>query len=147
VRIGGTPNLHAVQLQRGVQSVAQCAPHGARAPHGAITPCQRQPAVGAASVRQRPHARAAGRLQKRNTAKGQRAKENRSAEKASAVVGAEGDGEWEKALSLINFGFARPTGSDLSKFKSVLFSAKAKGVPVAASQPSKQRPGMLGGLI
>jgi hypothetical protein len=91
------------------------------------------------------HARAAGRPQKRNTAKGQRAKENRSAEKASAVVGAEGDGEWEKALSLINFGFSRPAGSDLSKFKSVLFSAKAKGVPVAA--PSQPRPGLLGGLI
>ena len=43
------------------------------------------------------------------------------------MAGPEGDGEWEKALSLINFGFGRPSGADLSRYKSVLFSAKAKG--------------------
>ena len=68
-----------------------------------------------------------GHAQKRNTAKSQRAKENRGAEKSGAVAGPEGDGEWEKALSLINFGFGRPSGADLSRYKSVLFSAKAKG--------------------
>ena len=49
------------------------------------------------------------------------------------MAGPEGDGEWEKAVSLINFGFSRPSGTDLSRFKSVLFSAKAKGVPVSGS--------------
>ncbi|KAK9840651.1 hypothetical protein WJX81_007029 [Elliptochloris bilobata] len=58
--------------------------------------------------------------QKRNTAKSQRAKENRGAEMAAAVAGPEGDGEWEKALSLINFSFGRPSGSDLSRYKTAL---------------------------
>ena len=77
----------------------------------------------------------AGRLtraQKRNTVKGQRSKENRTAEKGAAVAGPEGDTEWEKAISLINFGFGRPNGTDLARFKGVLFSAKSRNVPVSA---------------
>ncbi len=57
--------------------------------------------------------------QKRNTTKGQRSKENRTAESGAAVAGPEGDTEWEKAISLINFGFGRPNGTDLSRFKVV----------------------------
>lgn len=42
----------------------------------------------------------------------------------------EGNTEWEKAVGLINFGFSRPGGTDLSRFKSVLFAAKSKNVPI-----------------
>jgi transposase len=73
--------------------------------------------------------------QKRNAVKGKRTQENRAAEKQIAVDGPQGDTEWEKAISLINFGFPRPNGSDLSRFKSVLFSAKAKNVPITAKPP------------
>lgn len=72
-------------------------------------------------------------LQKRNTTKGQRSKENRTAEAGAAVAGPEGDTEWEKAISLINFGFGRPNGTDLARFKSVLFSAKSKNVPTTSA--------------
>ena len=40
--------------------------------------------------------------------------------------GASGDNEWERAISLIDFNFTRPNGSDLSRQRGVLFSAKAK---------------------
>ena len=74
--------------------------------------------------------------QKRNTTKGQRSKENRqSADRLSGGTGPEGDTEWEKAISLINFGFPRPNGSDLSRFKNVLFAAKSRNVPIAAHTP------------
>ena len=69
--------------------------------------------------------------QKRNRTKGQRSKENRqSADRLSGGTGPEGDTEWEKAISLINFGFPRPNGSDLSRFKNVLFAAKSRNVPI-----------------
>ncbi len=51
------------------------------------------------------------------------------------VAGPEGDTVWEKTISLINFGFGRPNGSDLSRFKSALF-AKARNVPVTVKAPS-----------
>ena len=77
-----------------------------------------------------------GMLQKRNTTKGQRSKENRqSADRLSGGTGPEGDTEWEKAISLINFGFSRPNGSDLSRFKNVLFAAKSRNVPIAGHTP------------
>ncbi|BDA47074.1 probable protein XRP2 at N-terminal half [Coccomyxa sp. Obi] len=69
--------------------------------------------------------------QKRNSVKGKRVQENRSAEKQVTVAGPEGDTTWEKTISLINFGFARPNGTDLSRFKSALFAAKARNVPVS----------------
>ena len=43
-----------------------------------------------------------------------------------ARQGASGDNEWERAISLIDFNFTRPNGSDLSRQRGVLFSAKAK---------------------
>lgn len=77
-------------------------------------------------------------VQKRNTTKGQRSKENRqSADRMFGGTGPEGDTEWEKAISLINFGFARPNGSDLSRFKNVLFAAKSRNVPTAGAADAK----------
>ena len=74
-------------------------------------------------------------LQKRNAVKGKRTQENRTAEKQITVDGPQGDTEWEKTISLINFGFPRPNGSDLSRFKAVLFAAKTKNVPLAGKAP------------
>ena len=76
-------------------------------------------------------------MQKRNTTKGQRSKENRqSLDRLATGKGPEGDTEWEKAISLINFGFSRPSGSDLSRFKNVLFAAKSRNVPITSHTPS-----------
>ncbi len=44
----------------------------------------------------------------------------------NARQGASGDNEWERAISLIDFSFTRPNGSDLARQRGVLFSAKAK---------------------
>ncbi|KAK9807838.1 hypothetical protein WJX72_010736 [[Myrmecia] bisecta] len=70
--------------------------------------------------------------QRRGVQKEQRTKDNRSAEKVMAVKGPEGDSEWERTINLINFGFSRPSGSDLSRYKNILFTAKAKNVPIKA---------------
>ena len=70
--------------------------------------------------------------QKRNTRKELRAKRNRENEGDAAVKGPEGASEWERALNLIDFNFSRPSGTDMSRFKTVLFSAKTKNMPVAA---------------
>ena len=69
-------------------------------------------------------------LQKRNNRRSQREKDNREAESMLTVAGPKGDTEWERTLDYVNFGFTRPNGSDLSRMKSLLFSAKAKNVPV-----------------
>lgn len=42
--------------------------------------------------------------------------------------GASGSGEWERAISLIDFNFNRPSGTDLTRLRSVLFAAKGKAV-------------------
>lgn len=73
--------------------------------------------------------------QKRNAASGARSKENRAGERQATAAGPEGDTEWEKTLSLINFGFPRPNGTDLSRFKAVLFAAKARNVPLTKGAP------------
>ena len=62
----------------------------------------------------------------------QRSKTNRETEQTLTVSGPEGNTEWEKTVNLINFGFSRPNGTDLSRFKTVLFSAKSKNVPIAS---------------
>ena len=51
------------------------------------------------------------------------------------VAGPEGDTEWEKTISLINFGFVRPNGSDLSRFKGALFAAKSRNVAISVKPP------------
>lgn len=73
-------------------------------------------------------------LQNRQATVGQRAKANRSAEQTMTVAGPEGNTEWEKAVNLINFGFSRPSGTDLSRFKNVLFSAKSNNVPITVKK-------------
>jgi len=79
-------------------------------------------------------------VQKRNASKGQRSKENRqSADRLATGKGPEGDTEWEKAISLINFGFARPNGSDLSRFKNALFAAKSRNVPITSHVPNTEK--------
>lgn len=64
----------------------------------------------------------------------QKAKRNRETEQTLTISGPEGDTEWEKAVNLINFNFTRPSGTDLSRFKNVLFSAKSKNVPIKAGK-------------
>ena len=75
----------------------------------------------------------AGALQRRNNSRAQREKDNREAESMLTVAGPKGDTEWERALDYVNFGFTRPNGSDLSRMKGLLFSAKAKNVPIKSS--------------
>ena len=67
--------------------------------------------------------------QKRSGVRAQREKENREAESQFTVAGPKGDTEWERAVDYVNFGFTRPNGSDLSRMKSLLFSAKNKSAP------------------
>jgi hypothetical protein len=52
----------------------------------------------------------------------------------SARQGVQGENEWDRAINYIDFNFSRPSGTDLSRFRSVLFAAKAKGVPIAATK-------------
>ena len=69
-------------------------------------------------------------LQRRTTSRSQREKDNREAESMLTVAGPKGDTEWERVLDYVNFGFTRPNGSDLSRMKGLLFSAKSKNIPV-----------------
>lgn len=46
--------------------------------------------------------------------------------RGSAEVGPEGATVWERAISMIDFNMSRPSGSDLTRFKSVLFSCKER---------------------
>lgn len=69
-------------------------------------------------------------MQRRSASRAQREKDNREAESMLTVAGPKGDTEWERALDYVNFGFTRPNGSDLSRMKGLLFSAKSKNVPV-----------------
>lgn len=65
-------------------------------------------------------------MQKRSATRAQREKENRDAESQFTVAGPKGETEWERAVDYVNFGFTRPNGSDLTRMKSLLFSAKNK---------------------
>ncbi|KAL3155130.1 hypothetical protein ABBQ38_011187 [Trebouxia sp. C0009 RCD-2024] len=71
--------------------------------------------------------------ERRSASRSQREKDNREAESMLTVAGPKGDTEWERALDYVNFGFTRPNGSDLSRMKGLLFSAKSKNVPVKSS--------------
>ncbi len=72
-------------------------------------------------------------MQRRNNSRAQREKDNREAESMLTVAGPKGDTEWERTVDYVNFGFTRPNGSDLSRMKGLLFSAKAKNVPIKTS--------------
>lgn len=69
-------------------------------------------------------------MQNRNSRVQTRAKQNRETEQSITVAGLEGKTEWDKAVNLVNFNFTRPNGTDLSRFKNVLFTAKSKNVPI-----------------
>ena len=71
-------------------------------------------------------------MQNRNNRVQSRAKQNRDAEQGITVAGLEGKTEWDKAVNLVNFSFSRPNGTDLSRFKNVLFTAKSKNVPISS---------------
>ena len=71
-------------------------------------------------------------LQNRNNRVQSRSKQNRDAEQGITIAGLEGKTEWDKAVNLVNFNFSRPNGTDLSRFKNVLFSAKSKNVPISS---------------
>ena len=72
-------------------------------------------------------------MQRRNNSRAQREKDNREAESMLTVAGPKGDTEWERTVDYVNFGFTRPNGSDLSRMKGLLFSAKAKNVHIKTS--------------
>jgi protein XRP2 len=62
----------------------------------------------------------------------QRSKRNKETEQGLTVAGLEGNTHWEKTVNLVNFNFTRPNGTDLTRFKNVLFSAKSKNVPITS---------------
>jgi hypothetical protein len=41
-----------------------------------------------------------------------------------------GDIPWDRIIDMINFNLSRPNAPDLSRFKSVLYACKAKGLAV-----------------
>lgn len=65
--------------------------------------------------------------EKRKATKAARIEEHREAHKLLGSQKPEGASEWERAISLIDFNFTRPSGSDLSRFRNVLFNAKGRG--------------------
>mmetsp|Transcript_18766 Transcript_18766/g.56761 ORF Transcript_18766/g.56761 Transcript_18766/m.56761 type:complete len:151 (+) Transcript_18766:725-1177(+) len=65
--------------------------------------------------------------EKRKATKAARIEEHREAHKLLGSQKPEGSNEWERAISLIDFNFTRPSGSDLSRFRNVLFNAKGRG--------------------
>jgi Tubulin binding cofactor C/Clathrin light chain len=68
--------------------------------------------------------------QKRNSARDARIAHGRDelARRGSTEAGPEGESVWEQAISMVDFNAARPGGTDLSRFKSVLFACKERGV-------------------
>ncbi|KDD72956.1 tubulin binding cofactor C, partial [Helicosporidium sp. ATCC 50920] len=73
--------------------------------------------------------------QERETQKNARKAAARSASEAKGPMeaGAEGDNEWERTLSLIDFNASPLLGTDLSRFKAVLMSCKKRGSAAPAS--------------
>jgi len=66
----------------------------------------------------------------RNKAKEDRIKAGRDelARRGSSEVGPEGNTQWERAISMIDFNMMRPSGTDLSRFKSVLLACKDRAL-------------------
>lgn len=42
----------------------------------------------------------------------------------------EGDTAWERIINLIDFQFTRPNGTDLTRYKNILYTAKTKNITV-----------------
>jgi len=60
---------------------------------------------------------------RRNASRDERIKIGREASlerQSSVTTGPEGDGKWQRTVSMIDFTLSRPTGTDLSRFKSIL---------------------------
>eukprot|EP00890_Picochlorum_soloecismus_P000365 jgi/Picsp_1/1329/NSC_04809-R1_protein xrp2 len=60
---------------------------------------------------------------RRNASKDERIKLGREASlerQSSTTTGPEGNGKWQRTVSMIDFTLSRPTGTDLSRFKSIL---------------------------
>jgi hypothetical protein len=70
--------------------------------------------------------------EKRTSTKNASIKEHREAHKLLGDQKPEGKNEWERAISLIDFNFSRPSGSDLGRYRNVLFNAKGRNQPVEA---------------
>lgn len=63
----------------------------------------------------------------RNRAKGERIAQGREVGgSAAGETGPQGSGTWERVLSMVDFNAARPSGTDLSRFKSVLLACKER---------------------
>ncbi|KAL4420408.1 hypothetical protein ABPG75_010064 [Micractinium tetrahymenae] len=74
--------------------------------------------------------------ERRNKGKEERIRLGREAleGKGNGELGPSGANELERILSMVDFNLQRPNGSDLSRFKSVLFACRAKGaLPTAAA--------------
>ncbi len=71
--------------------------------------------------------------QKRNASRDARIAQGRDelARRGSTEAGPEGESLWEQAISMVDFNAARPGGTDLSRFKSVLFACKERGTSTA----------------
>jgi hypothetical protein len=77
--------------------------------------------------------------QKRNASRDARIAQGRNelARRGSTEAGPEGESVWERAISMVDFNAARPGssgGTDLSRFKSVLFACKERGTTAAAAR-------------
>lgn len=66
--------------------------------------------------------------EKRNASRDARIAQGRDelARRGSTEAGPEGESVWEQAISMVDFNAARPGGTDLSRFKSVLFACKER---------------------
>ena len=62
----------------------------------------------------------------RNATRDERIKLGReeSLKRGSEETGPEGNSQWDRVISMIDFNISRPSGTDLSRFKSVLFACK-----------------------
>jgi protein XRP2 len=72
--------------------------------------------------------------QKRTATKNASIEEHREAHKLLGSQKPEGNNEWERAISLIDFNFSRPSGVDLSRYRNVLFNAKSRNQPSVAAK-------------
>lgn len=69
--------------------------------------------------------------ERRNEAKEARLRENREKDGPDAAQAAvAGDTPWDKVLGLIDFQFTRPNGTDLTRYKNILYTAKNKNITV-----------------
>ncbi|KAK9862137.1 hypothetical protein WJX84_009854 [Apatococcus fuscideae] len=71
--------------------------------------------------------------EKRQKATTKKHETNRQNEANPLTQGPQGTSGWEKTVNMIDFGFNRPNGADLARYKSILFTAKAKNMPIGSA--------------